>query len=109
MQTVFHQSTLSNGGTATLSSSANSLQQSSQSLQQQQHLQQQNAMVTSSMDEPLNVGDVADLLHPQYAIITGGRSSDGCPILQFPDHNNFQTLSDQDYQKLILYLCSVPT
>lgn len=91
-----------------MSSSANSLQQSSQTLQHQQQ-QQQNPMVTSTMDEPLNVGDVADILHPQYAIITGGRSSDGCPILQFPDHNNFQALSDHDYQKLVLYLCSVPT
>lgn len=78
-----------------------------QTLQQQQS--QQNGMTLSTMEEPLNVGDVADLLHPQYAIITGGRSTDGCPIMQFPDHNNFQMLSDPDYQKLVLYLCSVPT
>lgn len=68
-----------------------------------------NVMIGSIYEEPLNVGDVADLLHPQYAIITGGRSNDGCPIIQFPDHNNFQTLTDADYQKLIKYLCSVPT
>lgn len=57
----------------------------------------------------LSIGDVADLLHPQYAIITGGRSRDGCALIQFPDHCNFQTLQDEDYTKLILYLTSVPS
>ncbi|XP_055702828.1 guanine nucleotide exchange factor DBS isoform X3 [Phlebotomus papatasi] len=60
-------------------------------------------------EDPLSVADVADLLHPQYAIITGGRSKDGCPLITFPDHNNFQSLADHDYQKLILYLTSVPS
>lgn len=57
----------------------------------------------------LSIGDVADLMHPQYAIITGGRSRDGCALIQFPDHCNFQTLQDEDYTKLILYLTSVPS
>nr|XP_040229140.2 guanine nucleotide exchange factor DBS isoform X3 [Anopheles coluzzii] len=63
----------------------------------------------SSAEEPLSVGDVADLLHPQYAIITGGRSKDGCPLITFPDYNNFQNLTDLEYQKLMLYLTSVPS
>uniref|UniRef100_A0A182JT36 CRAL-TRIO domain-containing protein n=1 Tax=Anopheles christyi TaxID=43041 RepID=A0A182JT36_9DIPT len=63
----------------------------------------------SSAEEPLSVGDVADLLHPQYAIITGGRSKDGCPLITFPDYNNFQNLTDHEYQKLMLYLTSVPS
>ncbi|XP_062710424.1 guanine nucleotide exchange factor DBS isoform X4 [Aedes albopictus] len=63
----------------------------------------------SSAEEPLSVADVADLLHPQYAIITGGRSKDGCPLITFPDYNNFHNLSDLDYQKLVLYLTSVPS
>lgn len=62
----------------------------------------------SVADEALNIGDVADLLHPQYAIITGGRSREGCPIISFPDHNNFHGLTDHDYEKLITYLTSVP-
>ncbi|XP_065084454.1 guanine nucleotide exchange factor DBS isoform X3 [Ochlerotatus camptorhynchus] len=91
------------------------LQQQQQ--QQQQHRnggpigsndQQMNSSV-SSAEEPLSVADVADLLHPQYAIITGGRSKDGCPLITFPDYNNFHNLSDLDYQKLILYLTSVPS
>lgn len=57
----------------------------------------------------LTVADVADLLHPQYAIITGARTQDGCPFLTFPDRNNFQSLSEDDYQKLIYYLTSVPS
>ncbi|XP_052896254.1 guanine nucleotide exchange factor DBS isoform X2 [Anopheles moucheti] len=68
-----------------------------------------SAVSVSSAEEPLSVGDVADLLHPQYAIITGGRSKDGCPLITFPDYNNFQNLTDLEYQKLMLYLTSVPS
>lgn len=35
--------------------------------------EQQMASSVSSAEEPLSVADVADLLHPQYAIITGER------------------------------------
>jgi pleckstrin homology domain-containing family G member 4 len=74
---------------------------------------QQPQLMTMSMismsDDPLLIADVADILHPQYAIITGGRSKEGCPLITFPDHNNFHTLSDSDYQKLICYLSSVPS
>lgn len=68
-----------------------------------------NGNAITSSDEALTVADVADLLHPQYAIISGGKSREGCPIITFPDHNNFHLLTDYDYQKLILYLTSVPT
>ena len=57
----------------------------------------------------LTVADVAELLHAQYAILTGARSLDGCSLITFPDRNNFQNLSDCDYQKLIYYLTSVPS
>ncbi|XP_017778682.1 PREDICTED: guanine nucleotide exchange factor DBS isoform X2 [Nicrophorus vespilloides] len=59
--------------------------------------------------EPLGVHDVADLLHPQYAIVTGGKSKDGCPLITFPDQNNFHALTDTEYQRLMLYLTSVPS
>lgn len=68
-----------------------------------------NSSNVSIAEEALSIGDVADLLHPQYAIITGGRSREGCPIITFPDHNNFHLLSEHDYEKLISYLTSVPT
>ncbi|XP_031630381.1 guanine nucleotide exchange factor DBS isoform X3 [Contarinia nasturtii] len=68
-----------------------------------------NSSNVSIAEEALSIGDVADLLHPQYAIITGGRSREGCPIITFPDHNNFHLLNEHDYEKLISYLTSVPT
>lgn len=73
----------------------------------QQHMVSHSSNVSIS-EETLSIGDVADLLHPQYAIITGGRSREGCPIITFPDHNNFHLLSEHDYEKLITYLTSVP-
>ncbi|XP_011297911.1 guanine nucleotide exchange factor DBS isoform X2 [Fopius arisanus] len=57
----------------------------------------------------LAVRDVADLLQPQYAIITGGKTREGCPIITFSDNGNFHNLTDLDYQRLMLYLTSVPT
>ena len=60
-------------------------------------------------ENSLTVEDVAELLHPQYAILSGARSMDGCSLITFPDRNNFQHLSDCDYQKLIYYLTSVPS
>ncbi|XP_058066484.1 guanine nucleotide exchange factor DBS isoform X1 [Anopheles bellator] len=68
-----------------------------------------SAISVSSAEEPLSVADVAELLHPQYAIITGGRSKDGCPLITFPDVANFHNLTDLEYQKLILYLTTVPS
>jgi pleckstrin homology domain-containing family G member 4 len=70
--------------------------------------QRQKTLSVSSAEEPLHIADVADLLHPQYAIITGGRSMDtGSPLITFPDHNNFHLLTDRDYQRLIQYLIGV--
>lgn len=66
-------------------------------------------MQNSISSEPLGVNDVADLLQQQYAIISGGKSKEGCPIITFPDNNNFQMLSDVEYQRLMLYLTSVPS
>ncbi|XP_031842251.1 guanine nucleotide exchange factor DBS isoform X1 [Nomia melanderi] len=57
----------------------------------------------------LAIRDVADLLQSQYAIIAGGKTREGCPIITFPDNGNFHNLSELDYQRLMLYLTSVPT
>ncbi|RZB40169.1 guanine nucleotide exchange factor DBS-like, partial [Asbolus verrucosus] len=66
-------------------------------------------MVNTVQTEPLGLNDVAELLHSQYAIISGGKSKEGCPIITFPDNSNFHLLSDIDYQRLMLYLTSVPS
>lgn len=67
----------------------------------------QKTLSVSSAEEPLHIADVADLLHPQYAIITGGRAMDGSMLITFPDHSNFHLLTDRDYQRLIQYLIGV--
>lgn len=74
-----------------------------------EHISPAQAAAAMSGEGVLNIGDVADLLHPQHAIITGGRSQEGCPLIIFPDNNNFNTIEESDYQKLILYLSSVPS
>lgn len=96
-------------------SSTNCLPSNIVTLQQQQQNHIHKQMSASSYqqgavaDEALSIGDVADLLHPQFAIITGGRSREGCSLITFPDHNNFHTLTENDYNKLIFYLTSVPS
>ncbi|CAG0921116.1 unnamed protein product [Notodromas monacha] len=52
---------------------------------------------------------VAHLLEEQHAIITGGRSREGCPIITFPDTGKFLNLSDENFALLISYLTSVPS
>lgn len=95
--------------------SSNCLPPNSVTLQQPHHHHIHKQMSASSyqqvaaVDEALSIGDVADLLHPQFAIITGGRSREGCSLITFPDHNNFHTLTENDYNKLIFYLTSVPS
>lgn len=74
-----------------------------------QHISPAQAAAAMSGEGVLNIADVADLLHPQHAIITGGRSQEGCPLIIFPDNNNFNAIEESDYQKLILYLSSVPS
>lgn len=57
----------------------------------------------------MNINNVIDLLHHQYAIITGGKSREGCPLITFPDYNNFHVLTEIEFQQLMLYLTSVPS
>lgn len=66
-------------------------------------------MVSAVQPEPLGLNDVVELLQQQYAIISGGKSKEGCPIITFPDNNNFHLLTDTDYQRLMLYLTTVPS
>ncbi|XP_017865480.1 PREDICTED: guanine nucleotide exchange factor DBS isoform X3 [Drosophila arizonae] len=74
-----------------------------------EHISPAQAAAAMSGEGVLNIADVADLLHPQHAVITGGRSQEGCPLIIFPDNNNFNSIEEADYQKLILYLSSVPS
>lgn len=69
--------------------------------------QELNETVPDEVD--LSVRDVVDLLEEQNAIITGGKTKEGFPIITLPDLANFANLSDADYQKLMTYLTSVPS
>lgn len=60
-------------------------------------------------DTDLSVRDVVDLLEEQNAVITGGKTKEGYPIITLPDLANFSNLLDTDYQKLMTYLTSVPS
>ncbi|XP_076323895.1 guanine nucleotide exchange factor DBS isoform X2 [Tachypleus tridentatus] len=55
----------------------------------------------------LKVREVGELLHAKYAIVTGGRTQEGWPIITFPDIGLFCNLYDDDYRKLMLFLTSV--
>lgn len=64
---------------------------------------------TGLIEDGIAVRDVLNLLQSQYAIITGGKTKDSCPIITFPDNNNFQNMTDIEYQRLMMYLTSVPS
>ncbi|KAF2360234.1 CRAL-TRIO lipid binding domain [Trinorchestia longiramus] len=78
------------------------------------------SLVDGGNDHPLTIRDLGDVIHGQYAIITGGKyftsfvcvaggkSQDGCPIITLPDRGNFGDLSDDQLRRLLLYLTSVP-
>ncbi|KAH8234483.1 hypothetical protein KR038_012115, partial [Drosophila bunnanda] len=68
-------------------------------------LEQMSVKITAAF----SIADVADLLHSQHIIISGGRSPEGCPLITFPDNNNFHLLEEADYKKIIHYLTSVPS
>ncbi|GIX92816.1 hypothetical protein CEXT_605722 [Caerostris extrusa] len=58
----------------------------------------------------LCVQDVAHLLQNKYAVITGGKTLDGFPIITFPDSTvEFLNLSEDEFKKLMLFLTSVPS
>lgn len=108
IQTVIHNSNMTSSGDEAILQMNGSESLSSILTRSSNGSQRQNTLSVSSAEEPLHIADVADLLHPQYAVITGARSMDtGSPLITFPDSNNFHLLSDRDYQRLIQYLIGV--
>ncbi|XP_013402482.1 guanine nucleotide exchange factor DBS-like [Lingula anatina] len=57
----------------------------------------------------LTVLDVAETLQQRYAFISGGRSRDGCPIMSLPDNPHNSEVTEQQYQDVVTYLCSIPS
>lgn len=57
---------------------------------------------------PYSVLDVAPLLQSKFAFVSGGKAKNGAPILTIPDNQDQKEISDEDYRKIICYLCCVP-
>lgn len=58
---------------------------------------------------PYSVLDVASLIQSRYAFITGGKAKNGALILTFPENPQHPQIPDEEYRKLIHFLCCVPT
>ncbi|XP_048397628.2 guanine nucleotide exchange factor DBS isoform X5 [Stegostoma tigrinum] len=58
---------------------------------------------------PLLAIDIAEQLQKQFAILSGGRSRDGAPIITFPEHSAFGDLSDEEFLNVVTYLTSIPS
>ncbi|XP_050424348.1 guanine nucleotide exchange factor DBS-like [Adelges cooleyi] len=63
----------------------------------------------SSHEPKPSITNVLDLLAQQNIVISGGKVKEGYSILTFPDTNHFFELSEEDYEKLISYITSVPS
>uniref|UniRef100_A0A915HLA6 Uncharacterized protein n=1 Tax=Romanomermis culicivorax TaxID=13658 RepID=A0A915HLA6_ROMCU len=57
-------------------------------------------------DEKVKIKDMSDLLAARFAFISGAKTTDGLPILTFPDSKIH--LPFPDYRRLVGYLIQVP-
>lgn len=57
---------------------------------------------------PYSVLDVAPLLQSKFAFVSGGKAKNGAPILTLPENPDRKEISDEDYKKIVCYLCCVP-
>ncbi|XP_078266324.1 guanine nucleotide exchange factor DBS isoform X4 [Rhinoraja longicauda] len=81
-----------------------------------QELTQRLINVITHVDEimqqeirPLLAVDIIEQLQKQFAILSGGRSRDGAPIITFAEHATFGDLSDEDFLNVVTYLTSIPS
>ncbi|XP_076454206.1 guanine nucleotide exchange factor DBS-like isoform X2 [Babylonia areolata] len=51
--------------------------------------------------------DVAELLQSRFVILTGGKAKNGAPILTFPDRQGAPEVTDEDYRKVVTYVCDL--
>ncbi|XP_043556168.1 guanine nucleotide exchange factor DBS isoform X2 [Chiloscyllium plagiosum] len=60
-------------------------------------------------DSPVYAADITEQLAKQFAIRSGGRGADGCPIITFPEYSNFTDIPEEEFQTVIKYLTSIPS
>uniref|UniRef100_A0A8D0LA13 MCF.2 cell line derived transforming sequence-like 2 n=1 Tax=Sphenodon punctatus TaxID=8508 RepID=A0A8D0LA13_SPHPU len=58
---------------------------------------------------PLVAVDIIEQLHRQFAILSGGRGTDGAPIITFPEYAGFSDIPDEDFLNVVTYLTSIPS
>ncbi|XP_070213209.1 guanine nucleotide exchange factor DBS-like isoform X2 [Littorina saxatilis] len=51
--------------------------------------------------------DVAELLQSKFVILSGGKAKNGAPIVTFPDRQGAPDVSDEDYVKVVTYICGL--
>ncbi|XP_062575742.1 guanine nucleotide exchange factor DBS-like isoform X1 [Saccostrea cucullata] len=70
---------------------------------------EQESDLMEEQECPYSVLDVASLIQSRYAYITGGKAKNGALILTFPENLQHPQIPDEEYRKLVNFLCCVPT
>ncbi|XP_048458568.1 guanine nucleotide exchange factor DBS-like [Rhincodon typus] len=63
---------------------------------------------TMQQDSPVCAAHITEQLAKKFAIRSGGRGADGCPIITFPEYSNFTDVPEEELQTVITYLTSIP-
>uniref|UniRef100_A0AAQ4Q9M2 MCF.2 cell line derived transforming sequence-like 2 n=1 Tax=Gasterosteus aculeatus aculeatus TaxID=481459 RepID=A0AAQ4Q9M2_GASAC len=58
---------------------------------------------------PLLAEDIIEQLHLQFASLSGGRGTDGAPIIIFPEFSGFSEVPEDDFLNVVTYLTSIPS
>uniref|UniRef100_A0A3P9JDN0 Guanine nucleotide exchange factor DBS n=1 Tax=Oryzias latipes TaxID=8090 RepID=A0A3P9JDN0_ORYLA len=58
---------------------------------------------------PLCAAEVGSELQKQFAILPGGRGTNGSPIIIFPEYPDFSDVKEEELQNVLSYLTSVPS
>ncbi|XP_038658688.1 guanine nucleotide exchange factor DBS isoform X1 [Scyliorhinus canicula] len=58
---------------------------------------------------PLYADEITEQLAKQFAIRSGGRGADGCPIITFPEYPDFTDIPEEELQTVVTYLTSIPS
>ncbi|KAM6945478.1 guanine nucleotide exchange factor DBS [Aplochiton taeniatus] len=65
--------------------------------------------VMQQQSSPLCAAHIWPDLQKQFAILPGGRGANGNPIILFPEFPTFGELEEEEFQKVLTYLTSVPS
>ncbi|XP_077955662.1 guanine nucleotide exchange factor DBS isoform X11 [Gasterosteus aculeatus] len=60
-------------------------------------------------DAPLCAAEIGSELQKQFAILPGGRSMNGNPVIVFPEFPDFSELEEDEIQNVLRYLSSIPS